>query len=160
MSNLFISNGNFPKKTYHSCSSNDNEVLAVYNSSEETLNETNVDDPMEYGKKLTVADITVHHFCLVIIFFWMWNFFRWFINVIRCESTSEWWKWTWSYLQLLTTEKRSETSIKIGWYIGWHLNKYCTTLYWLELDPAWNIRHVILFFLFRIVRIAMKMALA
>lgn len=58
------------------CSANDNEVLALYTSFEETTNKCvlcgeDVDDPMEFGRKITKADITVHHFCLVILFLYL-----------------------------------------------------------------------------------------
>lgn len=53
--------------------SNDNEELPLYNSFEENdgadsecvLCGQKVDDPVEFGKKVSMHNITVHHFCLV-----------------------------------------------------------------------------------------------
>lgn len=51
-------------------SCNDNDELPLYSSFEETVAEcvlcgSSEDIPMELGKKITVDDVTVHHFCLV-----------------------------------------------------------------------------------------------
>lgn len=54
-------------------SNNDNE-LALYDSIDEGKEEEekpccfcakNIIDPIKFGKKMTIADITAHHFCLV-----------------------------------------------------------------------------------------------
>lgn len=51
------------------CSLNQNDELPLYNSIVEddecVLCRSDIDEPSEFGKKKSVEDITVHHFCLV-----------------------------------------------------------------------------------------------
>lgn len=55
------------------------DELELYNSIEEddacVLCGQSDDDPFEFGKKITIDDITVHHFCAVSLFT-LWNLFR------------------------------------------------------------------------------------
>lgn len=74
----------------------DCDELQLYNSIEEDddsciLCGESDDDPIEFGKKVTVDDITVHHFCLVSIRFGFGRLYcqKWNLSVldrkIACE---------------------------------------------------------------------------
>lgn len=146
-------------------SSNNNE-LPLYESFEEdpsldcVLCKQHLDNPIEFGKKITLYDVTVHHFCLVriyfvqsntiITFFWpfhlisIWGYVLWkdslYIVSLAVKfkfAANRWIGWHWTYygIRFEWNKKRSETCIQIGIYLNFSYYVWLSTtlINWLFL---------------------------